>query len=134
MTMTKIPSRKTCCTHMVVDLWQVAPDDDKSDDHDKDSLKRDFLYIWLWSSANSCSGEQKRNPSTASVLGSQWKSWAICRVGAQGLQGLRAPKPCSSFSAGHPWNQLYGNASPFRRLQQQKLRSTLLRCLYCSCF
>ena len=50
MTMTKISS------HMVMVLWKSAPEEEKNDDHDQDSLKKYLVHIWSWSSDYSSSG------------------------------------------------------------------------------
>ena len=57
--MTKIPSQKIAA-HMVMVLFESAPKADKNDNHDQDSLKKDLLHTWSWSSENSCSENFKR--------------------------------------------------------------------------
>ena len=54
MTMTKIPSRKACGTYGHGPL-KICPGKEKDDDHDQDSLKKDLLHIWSWSSDKSFS-------------------------------------------------------------------------------
>ena len=49
--MTKNPSQKICYTSGHGPL-KVSSRKDKKDDHDQDSLKKDLLHMWSWSSEN----------------------------------------------------------------------------------
>ena len=54
MTMTKNPSQKTCDTYGHGPL-KFAPEEEKNDDRDQDSLKKVLLHIWSRSSETSFS-------------------------------------------------------------------------------
>ena len=60
MTMTKISSKKTCYTYGHGPLKICAPEE-KNDDYDQDSLEKDLVRIWSWSSDFSFSPETPVN-------------------------------------------------------------------------
>ena len=82
MTMTKIPSRKACGTYGHGPL-KICLGKEKDDDHDQDSLKKDFLHIWSWSSDYSSSdslGPRLGAPNHRSHI----PAFPIRRFGLQG--------------------------------------------------
>ena len=54
MTMTKTPSKNTCCTYGHGPLKLVLGKE-KDDHHDQESFKKGLLHIWSWSSDKSFS-------------------------------------------------------------------------------
>ena len=69
MTMTTIHFQKASYIYGHGPL-KLAPEREENDDHDEDTLKKDSLYIWSWSSENTFSEMQlsEAEKATSTVL------------------------------------------------------------------